>query len=509
MSESKSGLAGPAGVWLAAGASVVIVGAAAWVGLGRQIAVPEAVEATATVASPAVAEAEPAAPAQTDAAADPAPAPNQETAQVEAVPTEEEIAADEVTSEEETLAEAGTEAQPPRVLPAFDEVRREEDGMTVIAGRAAPGAQLRVLQNGVEVASVVVDGNGKFATFLMIPPDGQGHVLSLEELLDGTAIASEDQIILAPVAPPVEIAEAPAAKEETPVAVENTVDTALAETAVSADPAPLAPAQTEAAPVLAEEKTADPVGAEEPDAPAADTQVVAAPASPTADPAPAAAPQPEATTAVVAANSPEATTAEATPAPPAAEPEVATAPAAPAAPRASVVLKSSADGVEVISAPSPEVMKRVALDTISYSDVGDVQLAGRAQARAEEVRVYLNNSPIARLPVDAAGRWRGDIPDIDEGIYTLRVDEVAGDGTVTSRVETPFKREDPVLLAQAAAAQAGPLKRITVQRGNTLWGIARERYGEGILYVRVFEANAANIRDPDLIYPGQVFDLPD
>ncbi|MEL6419634.1 MAG: LysM peptidoglycan-binding domain-containing protein, partial [Pseudomonadota bacterium] len=52
-------------------------------------------------------------------------------------------------------------------------------------------------------------------------------------------------------------------------------------------------------------------------------------------------------------------------------------------------------------------------------------------------------------------------------------------------------------------------KSITVQTGNTLWGIARERYGEGILYVQVFEANKSQIRNPDLIYPGQVFNLPD
>lgn len=49
----------------------------------------------------------------------------------------------------------------------------------------------------------------------------------------------------------------------------------------------------------------------------------------------------------------------------------------------------------------------------------------------------------------------------------------------------------------------------TVQPGNTLWAIARERYGEGILYMQVFEANRDRIRDADLIYPGQVFVLPD
>ena len=54
-----------------------------------------------------------------------------------------------------------------------------------------------------------------------------------------------------------------------------------------------------------------------------------------------------------------------------------------------------------------------------------------------------------------------------------------------------------------------PVRRVVVQRGNTLWGIARRNYGEGILYVRVFEANRDKIRDPDLIYPGQVFNVPD
>ncbi len=49
---------------------------------------------------------------------------------------------------------------------------------------------------------------------------------------------------------------------------------------------------------------------------------------------------------------------------------------------------------------------------------------------------------------------------------------------------------------------------LTVQPGNTLWGIASGAYGDGVLYVRLFEANRGQIRDPDLIYPGQVFTIP-
>ncbi len=98
------------------------------------------------------------------------------------------------------------------------------------------------------------------------------------------------------------------------------------------------------------------------------------------------------------------------------------------------------------------------------------------------------------------------MPEVDTGIYRLRVDEVSEDGAVQSRVETPFKREEPAAVVQASAAPTGT---ITVQPGSTLWAIARDRYGEGVMYVRVFDANRDLIRNPDLIYPGQVFQVPD
>lgn len=62
-------------------------------------------------------------------------------------------------------------------------------------------------------------------------------------------------------------------------------------------------------------------------------------------------------------------------------------------------------------------------------------------------------------------------------------------------------------LPQSATAPA-PVT-VTVQPGFTLWAIARDRFGDGIMYVQVYEANKDRIRDPDLIYPGQVFALPD
>ncbi len=189
------------------------------------------------------------------------------------------------------------------------------------------------------------------------------------------------------------------------------------------------------------------------------------------------------------------------------------APAEPVAPVAPTVLLATDEGISVLQmgGAAPEVLQAIALDSISYNPSGDVTLAGRGTGQGY-VRVYLNNEPIKTLQIEADGSWRAPLPEIDTGVYTLRIDEIDDEGTVVSRVETPFKREEPEVLAQLNSGltpETGiTLTQVTVQPGNTLWGIASKTYGDGILYVRVFEANKDRIRDEDLIYPGQVFTIP-
>ena len=112
---------------------------------------------------------------------------------------------------------------PPQVsepqAPAFDEVRRESDGMTVIAGRAAPGSSVAVLKDGEEIATATADGSGKFATLAMIPPDGKGHVLTLLGQDGETKLASAEEIILTPTAAPLQMAEADTTPEQSPLAL--------------------------------------------------------------------------------------------------------------------------------------------------------------------------------------------------------------------------------------------------------------------------------------------------
>ena len=105
------------------------------------------------------------------------------------------------------------------------------------------------------------------------------------------------------------------------------------------------------------------------------------------------------------------------------------------------VLRAGRDGVTLVQPARPtvpELVGKVALDTISYTDSGDVQLAWRAKPDAM-VLVYLDNSPVADLETAADGQWSGNLTAISPGIYTLRLDEIdPTDGMVLSRLETPF-----------------------------------------------------------------------
>ena len=183
--------------------------------------------------------------------------------------------------------------------------------------------------------------------------------------------------------------------------------------------------------------------------------------------------------------------------------------------RAPAVILADGDGVRVLQdagGTPPEVADNVVIDAITYDSTGDVALTGRAPAEGF-VRVYVDNQPVEIDEVGPDGQWRADLPQIDTGVYTLRVDQLDAEGDVISRTETPFQREAPEAIrrlaggAEEGAARA-PIELVTVQPGNTLWGISSNAYGDGVLYVRVFEANRDKIRDPNLIYPGQVFSVP-
>lgn len=389
----------------------------------------------------------------------------------------------------EPVAEAPKPAPEPEPAvydpPRFDVVRVEPDGSTLVAGVAAVGAKLDVLLDEAVLQQTEPGSDGKFATFLAIAPSQQPRVLSLLMRIDGQEIASDASVIIAPVVQVAEATPEPEATPETQPEPAAKPESAEAEEAVAEDaPAQKQPAQPAAA---------------EPEQPV-DVAEAPAPAEQPAD-------QPKAP-AEIAENEP-------TPEP-VSEPEPAPAPE-PAQPKAPAVILADKDGVKVVqpaeAADAPGADVTVAIDAISYSAQGDVTIAGRGKP-GKFVQIYLNNAAAGGTGISLAGTWDTILTGVAAGIYTLRVDEVDETGKVLSRIETPFKREAPETVAAAPepaqpSAPAPKVRVVTVQPGSTLWAIARDKYGDGVMYVRVYEANKERIRNPDLIYPGQVFVVPE
>lgn len=341
-------------------------------------------------------------------------------------------------------------ATPDDIAPQLTDFRFERDGAILLGGRAAPSHALNVLVDGVVVDQLTADADGAFLYVGFLGHSDAPRVLSVIADPEGAALDADRTFVMA-------------ANPALDLEPEQPVD-ALSE---AEDEAEVLAALTDVPDSDVEITNFAPAGVEEVDAPGIGNVETAATQTSDAELSP-------------------------------------------------TILSVTDEGVDVVQAPvadtAPEVMSTVALDAITYDPEGEVVLQGRALGEGF-VQVYVNNAPVSRLEVEPDGSWRGDLPDVDTGVYTLRIDEVDTAGEVISRIETPFLREDPETVAEALAEEvADPNFSVatrTVQPGATLWAIAEERYGAGVLYVTVFEANRDRIRDPDLIYPGQVFVLPD
>jgi LysM domain len=180
--------------------------------------------------------------------------------------------------------------------------------------------------------------------------------------------------------------------------------------------------------------------------------------------------------------------------------------------RPSVVLSKPAapDGAGSSSAA-------VMVDTVETEPGGKLFVSGRSSPRAA-VRLYLNDSYQASTTAAANGRFA--FTTVNEGIrpgsdYRVRLDEVdPGSGTIRSRAEVPFEAASvagagPPPADLLAAATTPKALTAIVSRGDSLWRISRAAYGDGARYTVIYDANHGQIRNPDRIYPGQVFVLPE
>jgi nucleoid-associated protein YgaU len=346
--------------------------------------------------------------------------------------------------------------------PSIDVVRIPQSGISTVAGRADAGSDVAVYIDGVEVARAEAGSSGEFVALFDVPAvDHPREMQVFAQRGDDSAMAEASVIIAPAMVAPVIQTQAMDEPADTPPAAQVQD---LAETS---------------------RQTAD-----------QDTAQVT-----------------EAAAAQVSDTLPQSDPSQ----PPSAAP---------------TVMIADDTGVKILQSAAP--ISGVTIDAITYDPAGAVFASGRGKA-GNTVRLYLDTDKLIDTQVGPDGQWRVELP-VKAGIYSLRADMIDDTGKVLSRVQIPFKREDIAVLAElsAGAAQDAQLKpddatageapadpnassreiaptrlaSVTVQPGNTLWGIASQTYGDGFLYARVFNANVAQITDPDLIYPGQVFVLP-
>jgi nucleoid-associated protein YgaU len=427
-------------------AATVAAGAVVW----RVSQPPAAVETAVVATTPEPAAPEPAAP-EPAAPATAAAQPEAETA-----PAEAPVAAAEPAAEAAPAAEPVEEVAQPAEPPAE----------TVAETPAPPAEQPAAQAPSFDVVRVSPEGDAVIAGTAEA-----GSTVSLR--IDGTEVATVEADAAGAFVSLFTLDPSDTARVVTLNARLDDGREVPSTASVLIAPTPRAVELAEAAPAPAEADAAEAAPAETATSEAAATDPVAEPDATAPD-----------GTEVVATSEPE---------------------PSPEAPATVLISDAGAKVLQPAAAADPALARNITIDAISYSTTGNVQLTGRGTA-GSTVRLYVDNGALLDATIGADGTWSGTLPTVAAGVYTLRADQLNAEGRVLSRYETPFQREEPELLAAAAAG--GAATKITVQPGFTLWGIARETYGDGVMYVRVYEANRAQIRDPDLIYPGQVFSVP-
>jgi len=210
-----------------------------------------------------------------------------------------------------------------------------------------------------------------------------------------------------------------------------------------------------------------------------------------------------------------------------------------------VALMTPGKPTVVLSQPdAPKLMAgAVVVEAVEIEPGGKFHASGRARPGAA-VRLYLNDSLVASVTASADGRFAVTINEgVTPGSYRVRVDEVeTNSGAVRARAEVPFSVPSTVVTG-SVAAQAAASKRpdiaaaqrpqlaatgatvlpdgglpstavvpkivtTTVSRGDSLWRLSRLTYGAGTRYAVIYKANREQIRNPNLIHPGQIFVLP-
>ncbi|MCY4259887.1 MAG: LysM peptidoglycan-binding domain-containing protein, partial [Rhodobacteraceae bacterium] len=178
-----------------------------------------------------------------------------------------------------------------------------------------------------------------------------------------------------------------------------------------------------------------------------------------------------------------------------------------------ITVLETKDGVELLGPQGTDRELRIDLLTIDRD--GAVVVAGRGTP-GRALLIYIDNIFVTEVKIAESGSWQVRLPPVTPGQHILRVDQI-DEEAVINRLEMQFNPDADTATEEDVIATDGNGRRppdytktelVIVRKGYTLWGISRSKYGLGRLYVTIFEANDHLIKDPDLIYPGQIFIIP-
>ncbi|MCL2439256.1 MAG: LysM peptidoglycan-binding domain-containing protein [Alphaproteobacteria bacterium] len=162
------------------------------------------------------------------------------------------------------------------------------------------------------------------------------------------------------------------------------------------------------------------------------------------------------------------------------------------------VLMGNNQSSRIIKAPKGEDIGALRIEKLDYNESGRFALTGNAKA-GTTVKVYANEAIVGSARAGSDNRWtlNSDFRLENGKRYTLRADMVEND-KVARRISYNFTPE----------FVSGKGEAVIIKRGDNLWNISLKEYGRGADYVAIFEANRNAIKDPNLIFPKQVFTLP-
>ncbi|NTJ41998.1 LysM peptidoglycan-binding domain-containing protein [Agrobacterium larrymoorei] len=161
---------------------------------------------------------------------------------------------------------------------------------------------------------------------------------------------------------------------------------------------------------------------------------------------------------------------------------------------------------EVAAAKSATVIALRSLSEFRTAATADAAFTAFVNDIAAKARSVLDTVDGLPNDVAAVGRAIGDL--------TARMAELnaAAPASVTSGSASPAQSPAPAASGPKTFEQA-PLAHsdstVIIRRGDTLWQISRRVYGQGVRYTTIYLANQEQIKNPDLIEPGQIFGVPE